>query len=134
MKTILTISLVFFGLFLSHCSFGQTQSEMNQDAYNDYLRADKQLNSVYTAVLKKYKSDLVFIKNLREAQRLWIQFRDAEMRAKYPERPVGEYGSIQPMCWHMYLQELTEERTAKLKIWLSRTEEGDVCAGSVQIN
>ncbi|MFN3588552.1 MAG: lysozyme inhibitor LprI family protein [Spirosomataceae bacterium] len=134
MKTIFSIGILCLGLLFSHVSLGQTQAEINQNAYNDYLRADKQLNTVYTAVLKKYKSDLVFVKNLRNAQRIWIQFRDAEMLAKYPERPVGQYGSIQPMCWHIYLQELTEERTAKLKLWLSGTVEGDVCAGSVLVN
>lgn len=107
---------------------------MNEDVYKEYQRADKELNTVYTAILKKYKSDVVFIKNLRNAQRIWVQFRDAEMLAKYPERPAGEYGSIQPMCWYIYLQELTQERTAKLKTWLNSSEEGDVCAGSVEVN
>jgi uncharacterized protein YecT (DUF1311 family) len=107
---------------------------MNKDAYNDYLQADKQLNVTYTAILKKYKSDLIFIKNLRNAQRIWVQFRDAEMLAKYPKRPDGHYGSIYPMCWYIYLQGLTEERTQTLKEWLTGAEEGDVCTGSVEMN
>jgi uncharacterized protein YecT (DUF1311 family) len=65
--------------------------------------------------------------------RLWIQFRDAEMKMKYPEREDGYYGSVYPMCWSMYLTQLTTERITTLKQWLDGTEEGDVCAGSVRI-
>jgi uncharacterized protein YecT (DUF1311 family) len=37
----------------------------------------------------------------------------------YPDREDGYYGSIQPVCWNMYLTELTQERTKKLRIWLT---------------
>ena len=125
------IFLVFFYLTLNLC-LGQTQLEMNQKVHSDFQKADKELNSVYQTILKEYKSDTAFIRNLRIAQKLWIQFRDAEMKMKYPDRESGYYGSIQPMCWSMYLKELTDERTKKLKIWLAGSEEGDVCSGSVK--
>lgn len=54
------------------------------------------------------------------------------MKSKYPDREEGYYGSIHPMCWILYLTELTEERTKKLKTWLLGIEEGDVCNGSVK--
>jgi hypothetical protein len=54
------------------------------------------------------------------------------MKAKYPHREDGYYGSVQPMCWYMYITDLTDDRTKKLKAWLTRIEEGDVCAGSVK--
>jgi uncharacterized protein YecT (DUF1311 family) len=125
------IFLAFFYLTLNLC-LGQTQLEMNQKVHSDFQKADKELNSVYQTILKEYKSDTAFIRNLRIAQKLWIQFRDAEMKMKYPDRESGYYGSIQPMCWSMYLKELTDERTKKLKIWLAGSEEGDVCSGSVK--
>ena len=118
--------------FISNISFGQTQSEMNQDANNKFIKADKELNAVYNKILKEYSSDKEFIKNLKMAQKFWIQFRDAEIKMKYPDREVGYYGSIQPMCWSFYKTELTEERTKKLKIWLIGIEEGDNCSGSVK--
>ena len=122
---------VFFSLLLS-VSFGQSQGKMTKDAGDDYQKADKELNATYQKILKEYDEDQEFIKNLKVSQKLWIQFRDAEMKVKYPDREQGYYGSVQPMCWTMYLKELTIERTKKLKIWLTGIEEGDVCKGSVK--
>lgn len=129
MKIHFTILLCFTCMFC----FSQTQSEMNQDAAKNFKQADKELNIVYTKVLTEYKEDTAFIKNLKTAQKLWIQFRDAEMKAKYPDREPGYYGSIQPLCWYNYLTELTTERTNKLRTWLNGIEEGDACAGSVKM-
>lgn len=124
---------IFIFFLIQNLSFGQTQLELNQKAENDYKKADKELNSVYQKILIEYKSDTEFIKNLKISQKLWIQFRNAEMKMKFPEREVGYYGSVQPMCWSSYLKKLTEERIKTLKIWLTGIEEGDVCSGSVKM-
>ncbi len=92
-----------FLLFFNFNSFAQTQSEINEEAYNNYKKADKELNTVYQKILIEYKSDIEFIKNLKTAQKIWITFRDAEMLAKFPKREPGYYGSIQPTCWSNYL-------------------------------
>lgn len=129
MKKITFLFLLFFGLN----SFSQTQLETDEEAYNNYYKADRELNIIYQQILKEYKSDAEFIKNLKKAQKIWITFRDAEMLAKFPKREPGYYGSIQPTCWSNYLQELTEERTKRLKIWLTGIEEGSMCSCSVNI-
>ena len=129
--TRLLLSSIFFLVMINLC-FGQTQLELNQSSHKDFQKADKELNTVYQQILKEYQSDTVFIKNFKKAQKIWIQFRDAEMNAKYPERPDGYYGSVQPMCWNNYLAGLTEERTKSLKIWLTGIEEEDACQGSVK--
>ena len=49
------------------------------------------------------------------------------MKAKYPDREEGYYGSIHPMCWFGYMKELTDERIANLKVWLEKKSEGDAC-------
>lgn len=54
------------------------------------------------------------------------------MLARFPEREPGYYGSIHFICRYQYLKELTDERVAKLKLWLTGIEEGDACAGSVK--
>jgi uncharacterized protein YecT (DUF1311 family) len=123
---------VTFCLTIAFC-FGQSQSDLNEEAAKNYQKADKELNSTYQEILKEYHEDTIFIKNLQAAQKIWIQFRDAEMKAKYPDREVGYYGSVQPMCWSMYMTDLTNDRTKDLKVWLSGIEEGDVCTGSVKI-
>jgi len=113
-------------------SFAQSQGEMNEEEAKNYQKADKELNTVYQRIIKEYKDDTAFIRNLKNAQRIWVQFRDAEMKAKYPDRKDTYYGSVQPVCWYLYKTDLTEERTKKLKVWLTGIEEGDVCSGSVK--
>lgn len=124
--------LVILSFFSFTIAFSQSQLELNQQEEKNYQKADKALNDVYQAILKEYKEDTAFTKNLKTAQRIWIQFRDAELKAKYPDRPEAYYGSVQPMCWSIYKTALTEERTKALRVWLTGIEEGDVCAGSVK--
>ncbi|SOE22311.1 Uncharacterized conserved protein YecT, DUF1311 family [Spirosomataceae bacterium TFI 002] len=110
-------------------SFAQSQSQLNLDADAAYKKADIQLNKVYRDVLEKYAKDSKFIDKLKNAQRIWIMFRDAEVDLKYP--PHQDYGSAYPMCVSLYLKGITEERIEKLKEWLNGGEEGDLCNGSV---
>lgn len=120
-------------VLVSHNSFSQTQLEMNEAAHKEYLKADNELNQVYQQVLKDYKDDVVFIKTLKASQRLWIQFRDAEMKMMYPTREPGHYGSIHPLCWSNYKTELTNDRTQKLRQWLAGEEEGNSCSSSMKV-
>jgi len=121
--------MIFCGAAMA-CT-AQSQATMNQDAGAAYQKADKELNDVYQRILKEYREDTVFIDKLKDAQRLWVQFRDAEVAMKYPD--TKNYRSAVPMCWNLYLTELTKERTKKLNVWITGIEEGDVCAGSVRI-
>ena len=126
-----TLILIFFLTSIFH-ALGQTQAELNDAEHKKYLKADTELNAVFQKILKEYKHDTAFIKNLKASQKIWIQFRNAEMKVKYPDREVSYYGSIQPMCWSIYLTELTEERIKALNVWLIGIEEGDACEGSVK--
>jgi len=102
--------------------------------YDSYKKTDKKLNEVYQAILKAYKSDTEFIKNLRVSQRIWITFRDAEVKVKFPDREDGYYGSIHPLCVSLYLEDLTKDRISTLNLWLKGSEEGDACSGSIKTN
>ena len=124
--------IILWSIFSVGNCFAQTQLEMNQQEHNKYVEANNELNSIYQKILKDYKSDAIFIKNLKASQNLWIKFRDAEMKTKYPDREPGYYGSVQPMCWSIYLTQLTQDRINTLKQWTDGIEEGDVCAGSVK--
>ena len=129
MKYILSLVFCFFCFF----GFSQTQAELNTMQYDSYKKTDKKLNEVYQAILKAYKSDTEFIKNLRTSQRIWITFRDAEVKVKYPDREDGYYGSIHPLCVSLYLEELTLDRISTLNLWLKGSEEGDACSGSINV-
>lgn len=113
--------------------FSQTQAEMNRDASESYKKVDKELNDIYKTILTDYKSDTVFIKNLKASQRIWINFRDAELKVKFPATNPRFYGSVFPMCVSIYLEKLTRERITTLKAWTEGFEEGDACKGSLKI-
>jgi uncharacterized protein YecT (DUF1311 family) len=112
-------------------TFAQSQTAMNMKAYSDYKKADVELNGVYQKILKSYSRETTFIKKFRNAQRLWIQLRDAELAAKYPNS--GTYGSVAPMCESIYLETLTRDRIKFLNVWVTGIEEGEVCLGSVRM-
>lgn len=126
--TLFTITILF-ALF----TIAQTQNDLNVEANKKYENTDKELNETYNKILKEYKEDTAFIQNLKKSQRLWLQFRDAEMKVKFPDREVGYYGSVQTICWSIYKEDLTKDRLKTLKVWLEGVEEGDVCNGSVRI-
>lgn len=112
--------------------FSQTQAEMNREANELYIKADNELNEIYKNILAEYKSDTVLIKNLKTAQRIWTTFRDAELKVMFPEREIGYYGSVYPMCVSIYLEKLTRERITTLNAWIEGVEEGNVCGGSLK--
>ena len=130
MKALLLLIIFYFSLSFS---FAQTQLEMDSIQSNNFVKADSELNHMYQRILNDYKDDTAFVKNLVASEKIWIQFRDAEMKMKYPDRKPGYYGTVQPMCWSIYLTRLTLDRIATLNIWLEGIDEGDVCAGSVRV-
>lgn len=126
--TITVLIILFIGI---NTCFAQTQTEMNNTAYLNYKKADEQLNSVYSQILKKYKDDKVFIVKLQKAELAWIKFRDAEIEAIYPEEDkLRNYGTVYPMCVNKILTKMTQQRLKELKLWLTGIQEGEVCAGS----
>ncbi|MEZ4859275.1 MAG: lysozyme inhibitor LprI family protein [Flavobacteriaceae bacterium] len=131
MKKLLLLPLLVINL----TAFSQSQAEMNQEAHNDYQKADAELNEVYQTILKEYQEESLFIEKLKAVQRIWITYRDAQLAMKYPyENKGGEYGDGYPACVSNYLQELTQIRTEQLRMWVQGVEEGDICSGSIKIN
>lgn len=113
-----------------------TQLELNVCADREYAAADAELNNVYQQILREYADDPLFVERLHDAQRTWLQFRDAQIAALFPHQDNGQthYGSIFPMCKAGWLTELTHQRTEQLRLWLEGSEEGDGCAGSIRVH
>ncbi len=128
MKTLLTIFACMFSTIL----FAQTQLEMNQQAINSYEKTNMELDEIYKKILVEYKSDIVFIENLKAAQKIWVTFREAELNVKFPDMEHRFYGSVLPVCVTHYMENLTKDRINTLKIWLEGYIEGDACNGSVK--
>lgn len=118
-----------FMLLCATPSFAQSQMEMVKAAQADYFKVDKKLNQVYNRIQLAYKSDKVFLKDLKQAQLAWIAFRDKQVALRYPNRP--DMGSATPMCRFAYIQQLTEQRIAELQQWLDGIPEGDICTGTI---
>lgn len=131
MKSVL---LLFVCCLVSVSSFGQSQTQLNVQADAAYQKADQVLNRTYQQILKEYRTQTVFLQSLKTAQQRWLQFRDAEMKARYPAvNSQLEYGSFFPVCYSNGLEELTKARTKQLRLWLTGLPEGDMCNGSVKM-
>ncbi|MBT9331135.1 lysozyme inhibitor LprI family protein [Paracidobacterium acidisoli] len=72
--------------------------------------ADRELNSFYGKLRAHLRSD--DLSNLQAAQRLWMQFRDANCKAEYD---LYEGGSAGPMVRAACIEAVTRQRTAELK-------------------
>ncbi|GEM_PF-454824 len=121
-------------LILNLSCFSQSQHEMHVEANGLYKQTDEELNLVYQKILFEYQADSIFIDRLKKAQKIWIEFRDAELEMKYPaENKQLGYGSSYPVCALNYLNELAKKRIQHLRIWIEGIEEGDMCIGSVKL-
>lgn len=114
------------------CNPEGNQSEMNQCAYDDLQKADKKLNETYQALIKK-SGDKTYIKKLRESQRAWVKFRDAELDAMFSCEDDNVrvcWGSMIGMLHPIAKQELTEERTKRLQHYIDEGQNIAVDGGS----
>lgn len=125
--------LVVILLTVSLSSYSQTQEDRNATARAEYEESDALLNTIYKNIQSMYSTDTLFVRNLKQSQRIWIQFRDAELEMKFPKRKPGHYGSALEACKADYMRQLTDQRIGTLKQWLGGSEEGDPCSGSVRI-
>jgi uncharacterized protein YecT (DUF1311 family) len=98
----------------SHAN-AQTQAEMNRQAAKDFEKADAELNSTYAALMAKLP-DAEGKEKLKESQRGWLAFRDAEA-AFAADQARG--GSMAPTIRYEVMAELTQQRIKQLKARLT---------------
>jgi uncharacterized protein YecT (DUF1311 family) len=112
------------------CNPEGATSEMAQCARDDFDKADKKLNKVYQQLLKSFtETDKEVgdttpedsrVKRLKEAQRAWIVFRDADCALISTENFGGSMEQITiPGC----TATVTEERTKQLEAILNPPEQ-----------
>jgi uncharacterized protein YecT (DUF1311 family) len=100
--------------------YSQTQMELNRQASDEFQKADRQLNAVYTKLTAKLSPETK--KSLQAAQLTWIRFRDQECDFE-TMGTVG--GSIHGMMVVGCRTRLTEQRTRDLERQLN-CQEGDL--------
>ena len=115
MKPILAI--LFLTVLGRVNTIAQTQMEMNQIAHNDFLKVDKELNKVYSELIKLLTENEKQL--LIKAQRDWIKFRDSHCLF---EREQFKGGSIQPLIHSTCLAEATNNRIVNLKAAIKSRE------------
>jgi len=131
LQRILFAVIASFVLIAAGPAMAQSQTEMNQQATSKFKKQDKELNKVYKQILNEYSSDTVFITNLKSSQKIWIRFRDAEVKMRYPG--IDYAGTSTSMCKAQLMVEITKARIKTLKVWLTGITEGDVCSGTVKV-
>ncbi len=98
-------------------SNAQTQAEMNLHASRDFDQADGSLNVVYKQLIAKLDDEAQT--KLKEAQRAWLEFRDAQARCESDLGARG--GTMAPLIYHLTRTALTEARIKDLKRLLKET-------------
>ena len=131
LNRILFAVIASFVLIAAGPAKAQSQTDMNQQASSKFKKQDKELNKVYKQILNEYSSDTVFIKNLKSSQKIWIQFRNAEIKMRYPG--IDYAGTATSMCKAQLMEEITKARIITFKVWLTGNIEGDVCSGTVKV-
>lgn len=96
------------------CKKPVAQLDINLCELRAFESADAVLNAVYRRVVKAVGSDRV--EALRNAQRAWVAFRQAECALAGSE---AQGGSMQPMLVSICARKLTEERTRFLRTFLN---------------
>jgi uncharacterized protein YecT (DUF1311 family) len=111
-RVIGVVMAVLFSLLVPVAQMhAQTQAAMNAEAWADFKKVDAELNSAYAALMAKLP-DAEGKEKLKQSQRAWIAFRDAEA-AFAADQFRG--GSAAPVLRWTSMMETTEERIKQLK-------------------
>jgi uncharacterized protein YecT (DUF1311 family) len=100
----------------------ESQAAMTQCAAQAYQASDAELNELFHEIRQRLGDDADTRHLLRDAERAWVAFRDAEC-AFAASAVVG--GSAYPMVHDLCLDELTQSRIEQFRQYLD-CEEGDM--------
>lgn len=107
---------------LTKIAFGEvplTQSAMNVAAGQRLTEADDKMNQVLAKLRERYQSEPRQLKLLKATQTAWKRYR--KLQSLFRHDPIGG-GTIGPMVRALEAEELTRERTERLRIFLEAPE------------
>jgi uncharacterized protein YecT (DUF1311 family) len=108
---------------------------MTETACNKLKTAEAALGRTFELILKGKAADADFGKAFGEAQTAWATYRDAHVRAIYPDPDPRAYGSAYSMCRCSLREQMTTQRMRDLRrLWIDGMPQGDVCTGSCAIH
>ncbi len=104
----------------SPCIGNETQASANACARYKYEQADAAMNRVYRQLMAELAGfDGKDQEKLKQAQMLWVQYRDANCES---EASIYEGGSIRPAIYSHCLASMTQERTRRMKTLLAEVK------------
>jgi uncharacterized protein YecT (DUF1311 family) len=120
MKNSTRLLFVWIALILPATLYAQSGGEASAEANQIYAKADKNLNAAYEHLIKSIRSSKdkataeSLIQSLRESQRAWLKFRDAQVAFVGVHADVGS-AAARAVGLAAYSAELTEQRIKDLK-------------------
>jgi uncharacterized protein YecT (DUF1311 family) len=103
--------LAFLAVIAPHQVYSQSQQELNQEARENFEKADAELNREYKKVIAGLPDEKA-VELLRAAQRAWVAFRDADSISYADEMRDG---SAAPLLLYGHKTQLTRDRIKHLK-------------------
>jgi uncharacterized protein YecT (DUF1311 family) len=111
---------ISFAAFAENCGDLDAQSEMNDCAFREYKKVDKELNEIYNSY--RARLDEGQKRQLRDVQLEWVKFRD--LACAFESSGV-EGGSVYPLVINYCLARRTADRVKELSA-LANCKEGDL--------
>lgn len=107
---VVTLCWVSNAAAVESCQDPQTTAEMRDCAAADYQRVDRELNDVYQKLLKVLDDEGQH--KLRESQRAWVKYRDANAEL-IADSSRG--GTLEPLTRVSAMTQMTQERVGELR-------------------
>ena len=120
MRHFIAVIVSIAAMVCAGASYGQSQMELNQQVSDEFQKADRQLNAVYSRLVARLSPATKAA--LQAVQVTWLRFRDQECEFE-SMGTVG--GSIHGMMVVVCRTRLTEHRTKELERLLN-CKEGDL--------
>jgi len=120
MKNATKLLFVWFALILPATLSAQSGRELYAEANKINAEADKKLNAAYEHLIKSIRSSNdkdqaeFLIQSLRESQRAWLKYRDAQVAFVGTHADIGS-SSSRAAGMATYSAALTEQRIKDLK-------------------
>ena len=112
------LCILYFSLvLLGGTVWAQSQSELNQQAHPDFVKADKELNLIYKKLMKTVSGPEK--ERWVSAQLKWVEFRDLDAKACSAQM-LG--GSAEVMLFHGRRAANTRQRTQDIQRYLESFE------------
>lgn len=98
----------------------KTQLALNECAGNEFALRNKQMQSVYAAILSSAAGQPATLSKVKAMQKAWLAYMAAYLEALYPAaNKQAEYGSIYPMEADLSEAALVQAHTKDLQALLA---------------